>query len=137
MAKVTVEPYLFFKGNAKEAMEFYKQVFGGELTISKMSDVPPGTPTMGGTTPDMVMHASLKGDVNIMASDSPKASPKSAKVELSLGGTDEAQMHKIFDALSEGGEVKMKLEKQFWGDVFGSLQDKYGVDWLMNIGTSM
>ena len=135
MGNVTLEPYLFFKGNAKEAMELYKGVFGGELTVSKVSDVPPGTPTMEGTTPDMVMHASLKGGaVNLMASDSPKASSKSAKVELSLGGTDEAQMRKIFDALAEGGEVKMKLEKQFWGDIFGSLTDKYGVDWMMNIG---
>jgi PhnB protein len=65
---------------------------------------------------------------------SPKASDKTAKVELSLTGTDDTAMRKMFGDLSEGGQVKMPLEKQFWGDVFGSLQDKYGVDWNMNIG---
>jgi PhnB protein len=135
MDKVTLEPYLFFKGNCREAMEFYKSVFGGELEVQTMGDVPPGTPKMEGTTDDMIMHASLKGgDVNLMASDSQMASDKTAKVELSLGGTDQAKMHKIFDALAAGGEVKMALEKQFWGDIFGNLTDKYGIDWMMNIG---
>jgi PhnB protein len=136
MAKITVEPYLFFNGNAKEAMEFYKTVFGGELDVSTMADSPPEA-QMPGTKPTDVMHASLKGPVNLMASDSSKASDKMAKVELSLGGTDEVQMRKIFDGLAEGGEVRMPLEKQFWGDTFGMLTDKYGVDWMMNIGENM
>lgn len=137
MGKVTLEPYLFFKGDAREAMEFYKDVFGGELTISKISEAPKGTPTMPGSKPNDVMHSSLKGGaVNLMASDSQKAS-KMGKVELSLGSTDEVVMRKIFDKLARGGQVRMKLEKQFWGDIFGSLQDKYGVDWMLNIGTHM
>jgi PhnB protein len=136
MAKITVEPYLFFNGNAKEAMEFYKTVFGGELDVSTMADSPPEA-QMPGTKPTDVMHASLKGPVNLMASDSSKASDKMAKVELSLGGTDEVQMRKIFEGLAEGGEVRMPLEKQFWGDTFGMLTDKYGVDWMINIGENM
>jgi PhnB protein len=72
-----------------------------------------------------------------MASDSPKASDKSAKVELSLGGTDETQMKQIFDKLAEGGDVRMPLEKQFWGDTFGMVTDKFGVDWNMNVGSNM
>ncbi len=136
MSKVTLEPYLFFKGNAKEAMEFYKSVFGGEIEMQTMGEVPADLPKMEGMTDDMIMHASLKGGaVDLMASDSPKASPKAAKVELSLGGTDEDQMRKMFNALSQGGKVNMALEKQFWGDIFGSLTDKYGVDWMMNIGS--
>jgi PhnB protein len=127
MANISLEPYLFFKGNCKEAMEFYKNVFGGELTMQTMADTPK----------EAQMHASLKGPVNLMASDSSMASDKTAKVELSLGGTDEAQMRKIFDGLAEGGKVRMPLEKQFWGDVFGNLTDKYSVDWMMNIGDSM
>jgi PhnB protein len=137
MAKVTVEPYLFFDGNTREAMEFYKSVFGGELTISAIADLPEGTQTMPGSKPEDVVHASLKGGaIDLMATDSRTASPKAAKVELSLGGTDEEQMRKIFDALSAGGKVRMPLDKQFWGDIFGSLSDKYGVDWMMNIGTN-
>jgi PhnB protein len=136
MANISLEPYLYFKGNAKEAMEFYKSVFGGELEISTAADSPPEA-QMPGTKPTDVMHASLKGPVNIYGGDSSKASDKSAKVELSLGGTDEAELRKIFEALSAGGEVRMPLEKQFWGDTFGMFTDKYGVDWMMNIGSNM
>lgn len=135
MSKVIVEPYLFFKGNCREAMEFYKSVFGGELTISTIGEAPKGTPTMPGSKPTDVMHASLRGGaINLMATDSQMASEHAAKIELSLGGTDEKQMREIFEKLSEGGEVRMQLKKQFWGDTFGSLRDKYGIDWMMNIG---
>jgi PhnB protein len=134
MGKINLEVYLFFTGNCREAMEFYKSVFGGELTVSTVGDSP-DVPGMEGMDKNFVMHSSLEGgDIKLMASDSPKASDKAAKVELSLTGTDEAHMKEVFDKLAEGGTVKMKLEKQFWGDLFGSLQDKYGVDWNMNIG---
>ncbi len=136
MAQLSLEPYLFFNGNAREAMEFYKLVFGGELNISTIAEVPAGTPTMPGSKPTDVMHASLKGGaVEIMATDSQKASDHSAKIELCIGGTDEALMRQIFDKLADGGKVKVKLDKQFWGDIFGSLTDKYGVDWMMMIGS--
>lgn len=135
MAKVIIEPYLFFKGNTREAMEFYKSVFGGELHITTIAELPEGTPTMPGSKPENVVHASLRGGaINLMATDSQTASDHAAKIELSLGGTDEAQLREIFNKLSDGGKVKMELKKQFWGDIFGSLTDKYGIDWMMNIG---
>jgi len=138
MGKLSLEPYIFFQGNCKEAMEYYKSVFGGELTVQTIADLPKDAPTMPGSKPTDVMHASLKGGaVDLMASDSSKASAKAAKVELSLGGTDEDEMRKIFEALSKDGEVRMPLNKEFWGDIFGSLSDKYGVDWMMNIGSNM
>src|SRR5437868_13880696 len=106
MSKVTLEPYLFFKGNAREAMEFYKSVFGGKLEITE------ATPEQWGDMPDKdwfkgkVMHSTLKGgDVTFMASDGPKASLEMKKASLSLGGTDEAKMRTIFKKLSEGGKV--------------------------------
>lgn len=134
MSNVNLEAYLFFKGNCREAMEFYKNIFGGELTITTMADAP-AIPGMPNVDKSWVMHASLEGGaVKLMASDSQNASDKSAKVELSLTGSDEPAMRKMFDGLSEGGTVKMALEKQFWGDMFGNLQDKFGVDWNMNIG---
>ena len=136
MDKISLEPYLFFKGEAKEAMEFYKSVFGGELTVNSYADLP-DTSAMGNVQKDWLMHASLEGgDVKLMASDTEKASPKAQKVSLSLGGTDEAHMRKIFASLSEGGEVFMPLKKESWGDIFGSFTDKYGVEWMMNIGVS-
>jgi PhnB protein len=140
MAKMIIEPYIFFKGNAKEAMEFYKSVFGGELVTSRLGDSPKEVleqMKIDESRYDELMHASLKGPINIMGSDSQMASDHSAKVELSIGGTDEAKMREIFDKLSEGGNVRMPLQKQFWGDIFGTLTDKFGVDWMMNIGENM
>lgn len=137
MHKVTLEPYIFFKGNCQEAMEFYKSVFGGELTAQKMDEVPADVPKMEGFSGDMIMHASLEGGaVKLMGSDSPRASAEAKKVSLSLGGYDEELMRKIFDSLSEGGKVFMPLKKEFWGDIFGSLTDKFGVEWMMNIGVN-
>jgi PhnB protein len=139
MANLSIVPYLFFKGNAKDAMEFYKGVFGGELTVQKMSESPEAM-QMPGANPDDVMHARLKdGTFELMASDSGKASDKMAKVELSINGpsADEVKMREMFDKLCEGGEVKMKLEKMPWGDIYGQLTDKFGVDWMMDIGDSM
>jgi len=137
MDKVNLEPYIFFNGNCREAMEFYKSVFGGELFFQNMSDVPGDVPKMEGVTENMVMHASLKGgDAAIMASDSPNASPQAKKITLSLGGSDEQKMRKMFDNLAAGGKVTTPLRKEFWGDTFGNLTDKFGVDWMMNIGTA-
>jgi PhnB protein len=138
MANLSIVPYLFFKGNAKEAMEFYKDVFGGELTIQTMAEAGPDM-QMPGANPDDVMHARLKGSFEIMASDSGKASDKMAKVELAINGpsADEAKMREMFDKLAGGGEVKMKLQKMPWGDIYGQITDKFGVDWMMDIGDSM
>jgi PhnB protein len=132
MASVSLNPYLFFNGNAREAMEFYKGIFGGELNISNFEDFNsdmPGMEEMKGK----VMHAMLDGEVKLMASDSRQASDKMAKVELSISGDDEAKLKSYFEKLSAGGTVKMPLEKQAWGDLYGQLQDEYGVDWMINI----
>ena len=138
MGEVNITPYLFFSGNCKEAMEFYKSVFGGELSMQTMAEAPKEA-QMPGANPTDVMHARLKGTVDIMASDSGKASDHTAKIELSINGrgADEAKLRPIFDKLAEGGQVKMPLTKMFWGDMYGQLTDKYGIDWMMNIGDSM
>lgn len=135
MSDVTLDVYLYFPGNAKEAMEFYKNIFGGELTIQLFSDAPDAIP--GGVNEDNknnVMHARLEGgDIKLMASDGSKASPESKKVDLALGGSDEAHLREVFDALSDGGKVNMPLAKMYWGDIFGAVLDKYGVSWVVNI----
>jgi PhnB protein len=138
MAKLSIVPYLFFKGEAKQAMEFYKDVFGGELTVQTIAEAPADL-QVPDSKPTDVMHARLKGAIELMASDSAKASDKMAKVELAINGasSDEAEMREMFDKLAIGGEVKMKLEKMPWGDIYGQLTDKYGVDWMMDIGDSM
>lgn len=133
MGQVNLEVYLFFKGECREAMEFYQSVFGGELQLNEYGD----TPGVKGVEKNWLMHCSLEGgDVKLMASDTPNASPLAKKVSLSLGGTDEAKLRKIFDDLSQGGKIFQPLKKEFWGDIFGSFTDKYGVEWMMNIGSA-
>ncbi len=133
MNPITLSPYLFFQGNCAEAMEFYKGIFGGELTVQKISSVPADS-RPAGMSEDLVMHASLNGGAaSIMGSDSPLASAKAAKVELSLSCEDEPQMRAIFEQLGDGGKVRIPLVKQFWGDIFGAVTDKFNVDWMVNI----
>jgi PhnB protein len=135
MDKISLDPYLFFQGNCKEAMEFYKSIFGGELTMQTVDDFPGDMPEKE-SMKGMIMHSRLEGgDIKLMGSDSPKASPTAAKVELSLSGTDEPKLRKYFEALSAGGKVKFPLKKEAWGDTFGMLTDKFGVDWMVNITT--
>ena|SRR3990167_10263343 len=134
MGKVSLDPYLFFQGNAGEAMEFYKSIFGGELFIQTIAEGP-DFPGKDKFKSDEIMHASLDGDVRIMGSDSHNASAKMAKVELSLSGGEESKLRKYWEGLSRGGKVRMPLEKAPWGDTFGGLTDKFGVDWMVNITT--
>lgn len=133
MENIILESYLFFDGNCRQAMEFYKSIFGGQLDIVTYEKVP-------GTKPenkDKVIHANLRSaDLHIMASDSgtgPVAGV--ARVQLSLSGSDEPKLRKIFDQLSEGGKVRSPLQKAFWGDLHGALSDKFGIDWMMTIGS--
>jgi PhnB protein len=136
MASVNLDPYLFFNGNAREAAEFYKSVFGGELTVSTFGDA--GADKMPGfeDMKDKVMHAMLDGDTKKIISDSRQASEKAAKIELSLSGDDEQKLTGYFEKLSEGGKVRSPLKKESWGDTFGQLTDKYNIDWMVNISKS-
>jgi PhnB protein len=130
---VELNPYLFFPGNAEEAINFYQQVFGGQVDITRLSDVDPNAPD---AQRNMVINAQLTGgDLTLRASDREDTSTQSqTRVELSLIGTDEARLRVLFDGLAEGGTVRSKLERQFWGDVFGAVTDKYGIGWQVNIG---
>lgn len=131
MANIKLDPYIFFKGNCREAMDFYKIAFGGELTIQTYGEVKMGDESQK----DLIMHAMLEGDVKLMGSDTEKAAERAAKVSISINGDagEEAKMRGIFEKLSEGGSVFQELKKEFWGDTFGSVTDKYGVEWMMNI----
>lgn len=131
MSKITLDAYLYFRGNCREAMEFYKSIFGGELTLLTYEDTPVET---GTDMKGQIMHALLTGgDIRLMASDTAKASPKTAKVSLALGGEDEAKLRDAFEKLGVGGEVQYPLKKEFWGDTHGGLTDKFGIDWLVTI----
>jgi PhnB protein len=136
MSQMILNPYLNFDGNTKEAMDFYHKVLGGDLEIQTFGeakgsgmDVPPGYE-------DKVVHARLESEgVLIMASEGMpgRSTNFGDNVSLALGGTDEAKLTKAFNDLAEGGKITMPLEKQFWGDHFGALKDKFGVYWMVNI----
>lgn len=132
MSTISADPYLFFRGNTDEAMNFYKNIFGGELEGMKYGTL--NVPAPEGFTDQHWMHLSLSGgDINLMASDTVEASEKSAKISIALGGDDEEKLTSIFNGLSEDVPVDNPLKKEAWGDVFGSVTDKYGIEWMVNI----
>ena len=131
---VKLNPYLNFQRNAREAIEFYKNVFGGTLNISSFKDG--GMPT-GPADENLVMHAQLDADhgITLMASDTPPGMELTAgnSVSISLSGTEEATLRGYWEKLSQGGTVMVPLEKAPWGDTFGMCTDKFGTQWLVNI----
>jgi PhnB protein len=132
---IELNAYLFFPGSAEEAIAFYQQVFGGQVSITRRGDV---DPTATAEQKNMVINAQLTGgDITLRASDREDASiDPQTRIELSLIGTDEARLRALFDDLAEGGEVRAKLERQFWGDIFGAVTDKFGIGWQVNIGSA-
>jgi PhnB protein len=128
-----IDPYLFFPGQAEEAITFYQQVFGGELDITRRGDV---DPSAADNEKSQVINATLNADgITVRASDRGDTSlDPQTRVELSIVGQDEDRLRKVFDDLGAGGTVRSPLEKQFWGDIFGALTDKFGIGWQVNIG---
>lgn len=133
--KPTLTPYLYFNGQTKEAMEFYQSILGGELVMQKYSET--GMPTSE-ETKDLVIHAELKNDsLSFMASDGNAEHPihMGDNIHMSVVGSDAGSLTDWFNRLAEGGKIDMPLEKQFWGDVYGMLTDKFGVHWSINISS--
>ena len=129
-----LNPYISFRDTARQAMEFYRDVFGGELTVNTFgeSGAPEGTPEA-----DKIMHAQLETDrgFTLMASDTPAEMPYSPgdNISISLSGDDADDLRGYWAKLSDGGTVSMPLEKQMWGDEFGMCQDRFGIPWMVNI----
>ena len=128
-----LNPYLSFRSNAREAMEFYQQVFGGDLTVSTFGEFG----MADGDSADLVMHAQLstpKG-FTLMGSDTPPGMEHTpgTSITVSLSGDDVDDLRGYFNQLAEGGTITMPLEKQMWGDEYGALTDRFGVPWMANI----
>lgn len=130
-----LEAYLFFPGRTEAAMHFYQDILGGDLSITRRGDVDPTAPD---DEKELVINASLDtGSFVFRASDRGDATNEvQTRIELSIVGTDESDLRRIFDALVDGGTVKTPLEKMFWGDVFGALIDKFGIGWQINISAN-
>jgi PhnB protein len=129
-----LNPYISFSDNARQAMEFYRDVFGGNLTFNTFGESggAEGTPEA-----DKIMHAQLETDTGftLMAADTPPGMPYNPgdNISISLSGDDEDQLRGYWGKLSDGGNVTMPLERQMWGDEFGMCVDRFGVPWMVNI----
>jgi PhnB protein len=128
-----LNPYLNFDGDARQALEFYQGVFGGELTLSTFGDLG----MADGPDTAKIMHGQLETDAGytIMAADVPSHMEykPAAGFSVSLSGDDGDALRGYFAKLAEGGTVGMPLDKQVWGDEFGMCDDQFGISWLVNI----
>jgi PhnB protein len=126
-------PYLQFSGRAREAMEFYQSIFGGELVLSTF-----GESNVPGMPADGIMHAELRVDGRPMlfASDGMENGGGHTGFSLSLSGNDADELNGYFDKLSQDGTIDQPLESAPWGDKFGMLTDKLGIGWMVNISAN-
>jgi len=132
------DPYLNFPGNAEEAMNFYRSIFGTEfITLQRYKD----TPFAERTPPEdkeKIMHASLPigGGTILMATDTLASMGQKLtignNVSIAISPESEEEANNLFNALSAGGTVTMPLVKVYWGSYFGMLTDKFGIHWLVN-----
>ncbi len=129
-----LNPYLGFRDTARQAMEFYQSIFGGELTLSTFADF---HASENPAEQDLIMHGMLVTDagLTLMGADTPSSMKYTPgdNYSVSLSGDDEAELRRYWDGLSAGGNVTMPLSPAPWGDSFGMCADKFGVNWLVNI----
>jgi PhnB protein len=129
-----LNPYLNFNGNARQALEFYQSVFGGNLNLNTFADLG----AKDSPDADRIMHGMLETDAGytIMAADvtSDMEYQPMAGCSISLSGDDAGALRGYWEKLSAGGTTTMPMQKQVWGDEFGMCVDRFGVPWLVNIG---
>jgi PhnB protein len=132
-----LNPYLSFRDNARDAMEFYQSVFGGELTVSTFGEFGVSDDA---AEKDKVMHAQLTSPngLVLMGADTPNSMDYTAgpNISVSLSGDDDAELSGYYERLAEGGTVTEPLAKAPWGDSFGMCVDRFAVNWLVNIAGS-
>jgi PhnB protein len=127
-------PYLFFGGTCRAAFTRYHEIFGGELFMMPMSDVPDGQAPPGADG-DLIIHAALMIDGSmLMASDDPTGDGGPMKgITVSCNVADVAEADRVFNALSEGGQVTQPLEETFFSPKFGMCVDKFGTPWMVSV----
>ncbi len=145
-----VNPYLNFNGNTEEAFNFYKSVFGGEFAmLMRFKDMPADVANGGeegcaeNSVPEGeengIMHIALPvGSSVIMGTDVPSNMAQvvnGTSISLSLSAESREEADRVFNALAEGGNVQMPMQDMFWGDYYGMLTDKFGIQWMMSYST--
>jgi len=127
-----LNPYLTFDGDARQALEFYQGIFGGELAVNTFAEM--GMPE--GPDADKIMHGMIEsGSLTLMAADNPPGNDyrRGNDLAVSLSGEDGDTLRGWWGQLSDGGNVMVPMEKQMWGDEFGMCEDRFGVTWMVNI----
>lgn len=131
-----LNPYLHFNGNAEDAFNFYKSVFGGDFMVVQRYKDAPANEHIEGAEANWIMHIALPvGKSVLMASDRPSSFGgvnMGDSFFISINADSEEETKRIYDALSAGGKVQMPLDKTFWGAYFGMFADKYGIQWMVN-----
>lgn len=128
-----LNPYLGFRTEARQALEFYQDVFGGTLSIHTFGEAGDAPDDLGA----LVMHGQLDtaNDFTLMAADTPPDMEyqEGSSISISLSGEDVDELRGWWEKLSDGGVVMVPLEKQMWGDEFGMCLDRFGIAWMVNI----
>ncbi len=132
--RAQLNPYINFKDQTRQAMEFYKSIFGGDLRLSTFKEYHVSSDP---SEDNKIMHAELNnGDgIIFMAADVPNRMEyhPGTNFNMSVSGDNEEELKRYFDKLSAGGKVSQPLEKAPWGDTFGMCTDKFGINWFVNI----
>ena len=134
MTSAALNPYLNFKNNTREAMEFYHGVFGGKLDINTFKEF---GASQDPAEDDLIMHSQLEtpAGFTVMGADTPAGMEYNpgTNIAISLSGDDVDDLRGYWQKLSDGGTVTVPLEKQMWGDEFGMCVDRFGIGWMVNI----
>jgi len=132
-----IQPYIFFAGRCEEALGLYRTALGAEVSMMmrfKESPEPHPPEMVPPGWEEKIMHASFTvGESTLMASDGCPGEMAFQGFSLSIAVRDEAAAHRAFDALAEGGEVRMPLTKTFWSPCFGMVADRFGLGWMINV----
>jgi PhnB protein len=135
-SNISIQPYLFFGGRTDEAIEFYRSAVGAEVQmLMRFKESPEPMPDMPADSGEKVMHAAIRiGETTVMASDGRcQGQPNFEGFCLAITAPDEAVATRIFNALAEGGKVEMPLTPTFWAPMFGMLEDRFGVGWMISV----
>ena len=127
--------HLVFPGTCREAFAFYEKVFNTRIQLTMtFGDAPAGTPVPPDSS-DLIMHTSMPlGSMLLMGCDAPRGREEAlGGFQISIASTDQAEVNRLFTALSEGGSIQMPLTPTFWSPLFGMFKDRFGVGWMLSI----
>lgn len=133
-----IDPHINFNGNAEEAFNFYKSVFGGEFSqVVRFKDMQSPEFTIPGEEADKIMHIALPvGENLLMGNDVPsfmgKTNENENRSKISITTASKEEADKLFNGLAAGGQIEVPMADSPWGSYFGMFRDKYGIEWMVN-----